>query len=114
MAGMTQEVPANHIDMSHQQVQKYERGTGRVSSSMLYEMSRILERDIAEFFEGLDADPVASGPGSSVNSGPEMMMHIRSKDGLRLYRAFARIQDNALRSKVIALLEGMVGIEEGE
>lgn len=114
MAGMTQEALADRLDMSYQQVQKYERGTGRVSSSMLYEMSRILERDIAEFFEDLDADPVASGADSSVNSGPETMMHIRSKDGLRLFRAFARIQDNALRRKVIALLEGMVGIEEDE
>lgn len=48
---MSQETLALSLGISFQQIQKYEKGTNRVSASRLYEMSRILHTSLAYFFE---------------------------------------------------------------
>ena len=53
----------DHLDLTFQQVQKYERGANRVSASMLYKAAAKLKVDIGFFFAGLDAydtDPAAA------------------------------------------------------
>src|SRR5471032_539484 len=53
---ISQEKLAETIGLTFQQVQKYERGTNRISASKLYEIARTLRVSIAWFFEGL-SDP---------------------------------------------------------
>ena len=50
--GMSQEGLADTIDLTFQQVQKYERGSNRISASKLYEISRALKAPVSYFFEG--------------------------------------------------------------
>lgn len=50
--GMSQEGLAETIELTFQQVQKYERGANRISASKLYEISRALKAPVAYFFEG--------------------------------------------------------------
>ena len=52
--GLTQEHLANALNLSYQQVQKYETGANRVSAGRLYEISKILQSDVSLFFEDLD------------------------------------------------------------
>lgn len=40
---MSQEKLGEHVGVSFQQIQKYEKGTNRIAVSMLYELSRALE-----------------------------------------------------------------------
>ena len=56
---ITQESMANDLGLTFQQVQKYERGTNRVSASKLYEIARALSSPVSYFFEGL-SDPATS------------------------------------------------------
>jgi transcriptional regulator with XRE-family HTH domain len=51
---MSQTELGRRLGVSFQQVQKYESGVNRVSSSTLYEMAMTLEVPITFFFEGLD------------------------------------------------------------
>lgn len=44
-AGITQEVLADRIDLSYQQVQKYERGQNRVSISRLFDIAKAVGID---------------------------------------------------------------------
>jgi transcriptional regulator with XRE-family HTH domain len=53
--GMSQQVLGERLGLTFQQVQKYERGTNRVSASKLHEAALILGVSIADFFEGLPA-----------------------------------------------------------
>lgn len=53
LRGMSQEQLASRVDLTFQQLQKYERGANRISASVLYEFSNILEVPVAAFFEGL-------------------------------------------------------------
>ena len=51
MLGMSQETLADAVGLTFQQVQKYERGSNRVSASRLYQFSKILDVPVAYFFE---------------------------------------------------------------
>jgi transcriptional regulator with XRE-family HTH domain len=50
---VSQETLAGRLKLTFQQVQKYERGTNRISASKLYEIARALDCAIADFFVGL-------------------------------------------------------------
>ena len=52
MLNMSQEKLGNELGITFQQVQKYEKGTNRVSASRLQAMSYILQVPVAFFFEG--------------------------------------------------------------
>src|SRR5471030_2652213 len=56
MQGVSQEKLADALGLTFQQVQKYERGTNRVSASKLYEIATALRSPISYFFDGL-VDP---------------------------------------------------------
>jgi transcriptional regulator with XRE-family HTH domain len=49
--GMSQAQVGEAIGVSFQQIQKYERGTDRVSASALFELSRVLDVPVSFFFE---------------------------------------------------------------
>lgn len=54
LKGYTQEKLGDVIGVTFQQVQKYERGTNRVSASRLYDIARVLGVEISFFFDGID------------------------------------------------------------
>lgn len=54
LVGLSQEKLAEAIGVTFQQVQKYERGTNRVSASRLHTFSKILDVSIDYFYEGLE------------------------------------------------------------
>jgi transcriptional regulator with XRE-family HTH domain len=57
LLGMSQDKLATSIGLTFQQLQKYERGTNRISAGRLWMLSRALEVPIDYFYEGL-AEPV--------------------------------------------------------
>lgn len=61
--GKTQQEVASAVGVSFQQMQKYERGTNRISASTLHTVAVFLGEPIATFFEGI-AEPVTYGSAS--------------------------------------------------
>jgi len=59
--GLSQTQLADSVGITFQQLQKYERGTNRVSASKLYGMAVTLQTSVAWFFEGMP--PEADGEG---------------------------------------------------
>ena len=53
LAGFSQTKLADELDLTFQQLQKYESGANRVSASRLWAISQILDVPIAFFFSGL-------------------------------------------------------------
>jgi transcriptional regulator with XRE-family HTH domain len=53
---MSQTALASQLGLTFQQLQKYEKGTNRISASKLYDIARILGVEVATFFEDA-ADP---------------------------------------------------------
>ena len=56
MLGMSQTALADGLDLTFQQIQKYEKGVNRVGASRLQQIAHILRVPVEFFFEG--------GPGS--------------------------------------------------
>jgi transcriptional regulator with XRE-family HTH domain len=52
--GLTQADVAAKLELSFQQIQKYELGRNRISASRLYELAMLLDVSPAYFFGGLD------------------------------------------------------------
>ena len=59
---MSQTNVADRLGLTFQQVQKYERGYNRVSASRLYDLTEILDVDIAYFFEGFKDTEIPESP----------------------------------------------------
>ena len=51
--GISQTALAEALGISHQQIQKYERGLNRISAGRLYQLSKLLKIDVAYFFDGM-------------------------------------------------------------
>ncbi len=56
MRRITQKDMALSLNISFQQLQKYETGANRMSASRMYEISKILKVKPSTFFEGLSAE----------------------------------------------------------
>ena len=93
MAGMSQEALGDAIDVTFQQVQKYEKGTNRVGAGRLFNIGRALDVPISVFFAGLGQD----GDGGPVPS------NALGRDGLDLLAAFRSINDPLTRQHLVGL-----------
>lgn len=54
MRGLSQAQLAKKLDLSFQQVQKYETGANRISARRLYELSKVFSVPPGYFYEGLE------------------------------------------------------------
>lgn len=106
MLGMSQERLGENLGITFQQIQKYEKGTNRVGASRLQAIASILEVPVAFFFE--DAPGGAKVDGLSEESATTYVVDfLSSTEGLRLNRAFVRISDPKVRSRIIDLVRAL-------
>ena len=101
MMGLTQEHLAKALDISYQQVQKYETGANRVSAGRLYEIAKRLDVDVAYFFEHLEPS-TASIP---LEHGG------KNRSTIELVRNYSEIEEPAVRSAVSGLIKSLAGKE---
>jgi len=74
LLGISQMKLAEAIGLTFQQVQKYESGANRVSSSRLYDLAGILDVPLAYFFDEMSAGVSAQTPSALMrtSTGPRM------------------------------------------
>ena len=110
MLGVSQERLAEALGLTFQQVQKYERGSNRVSASKLYEIARFLSAPVSYFFDGL-ADPTTSGEG---DGGSEQLVNdfLMTGEGLELASTFPKIQRQRVRRRILELVRTLAGDDE--
>jgi transcriptional regulator with XRE-family HTH domain len=103
--GMSQTALANQLGLTFQQVQKYERGTNRISASKLVEIAKALDVDVAGLFQ--DAiDPNAVSANGGFEDSPPTQVDVS------IVRLLSQIRDSGLKRRVLALLTAVV--ETGE
>lgn len=59
--GMSQVDLAQHLGLTFQQIQKYERGINRISASALYEIASALDVPVSALFDGLPENRAHDG-----------------------------------------------------
>jgi transcriptional regulator with XRE-family HTH domain len=106
MLGMSQEKLGDALDLTFQQVQKYEKGTNRISASRLQQISNILQVPVAFFFESEPGQTKIDGKTSSPNYVSEFLA---TTDGLALTKAFMQIKNAKLRRSIVNLVEDIAG-----
>ncbi len=100
---LTQEKLGELLNLTFQQVQKYEKGVNRVSAGRLYEMAAVLGVPIGYFYDGASqflsdrAQGVADAEGST---------HVPtlSADALELVSAYQSISDPGLRKSLLNMV----------
>ena len=113
MLGMSQGTLADQLGITFQQVQKYEKGTNRISASRLQQMCQILQVPVPFFFAG--APHIAGQVGKSVEAPSPAYISdfLATSDGLALVKAFMQINQSELRRSIVRLVEAIVGDAAG-
>jgi transcriptional regulator with XRE-family HTH domain len=123
MLGLSQEKLADALGLTFQQVQKYEKGTNRISASRLQAISQILEAPVHYFFDGVPnaakgrlglvhgpthGPPHGPARGSTESHSPAYVTDfLTTADGLALVKAFVRIKEASLRRSIVRMVEAI-------
>jgi len=96
--GLTQTKVANAINVTFQQIQKYEKGTNGVSSSRLMQLSSFLKVPINYFYEDYAASQVTTDSTEDLNY-------------LFLIKTFGKLSESQ-KSKIIQILKNTGSLKE--
>ncbi len=111
LLGMTQSKLGDALGLTFQQIQKYERGTNRIGSSRLYDLSRVLDVSVEHFFEDMSADVAASPPAMGRGNAKEPASYepnsMAKRETLELVRAYYKIDDAVVCKRVYELIKAM-------
>lgn len=88
----------DQLGVSFQQIQKYEKGVNRVSSSRLMQLSKALDCEIGFFLPAQADRPKAS---SILDD------FMTSRDGVLIAQAFGRIIDENVRHMIARFIDGI-------
>jgi transcriptional regulator with XRE-family HTH domain len=102
LAGLTQSALAAAVKLTFQQIQKYERGSNRVSCSMLSEFAEVLGRPVSWFF----ADGEVEGAQLSKGAGDPVIGE-RQRLTYELTSNFSKISNERAREHLVALTRTM-------
>jgi transcriptional regulator with XRE-family HTH domain len=102
LISMSQEKLGELLGITFQQVQKYEKGSNRISASRLFYAAKILGVPVQAFFEDL---PGTEGDSGFSESGEQssVMSSMMNAEGIKLAKAF-RDADSTNKQKLIAAL----------
>jgi transcriptional regulator with XRE-family HTH domain len=97
----------DRVGVTFQQIQKYEKGSNRVSASMLVEIAGALSVDVRTFFDDLTA------PAANANDNPAPSEEfVISREGVQLNAAFFSIKNEQLRKKILKLVQAIASTEQ--
>jgi transcriptional regulator with XRE-family HTH domain len=114
LAGISQEKLGEALGLTFQQVQKYEKGTNRISASRLQQISKMLGVPVSFFFEGAPAGEAATDGGfADAASTAYVADFLSTSEGVQLSKAFVRIKNPRVRRRIIDLVEALAD-ETGE
>lgn len=98
--GLSQQELAEHLGVTAQQVQKYEKGTNRVAGNRLWELGKLFKVPVQNFYEGVEKYEV------SASASPLAL--IAKRDAFQLLQAFAKITKPSLRRTVVSLVAQII------
>jgi len=114
LLGLSQMALADAMGLTFQQLQKYEKGTNRISASRLYDLSQILGVYVAYYFDEMDqatkkASPAQISQSKSTPSPTTLTTSeapfLHKRETLELVRAYYKISDPTIRTHLRKLIE---------
>ncbi|MFV0431481.1 MAG: helix-turn-helix domain-containing protein [Alphaproteobacteria bacterium] len=108
LMGISQEQLGEAVGLTFQQIQKYERGANRVSSSRLWEFSQLLGVEVAWFFQ--NEEEIKSKVLQLAEEQEEFSNSsevLTQKETLSLVKAWYGIKDKKTREKTLDLIKSL-------
>ncbi len=109
--GMSQTTLGEAIGLTFQQVQKYERGTNRISASRLFDLSRVLNVPVQFFFDDMPKAVAASAPTQGGGKAKELPSYeldpMATRETLELVRAYYKIGEPQIRNRLRDLTKAL-------
>jgi transcriptional regulator with XRE-family HTH domain len=111
LMGMSQEKLGDAVDLTFQQIQKYEKGANRIGASRLFQFSRILEVPPSFFFDdmpeqlaGAPKEARAEAVADGLRQDP-----LAKRETLELVRAYYKIAEPSVRKRLFELVKAIAG-----
>ncbi len=109
LLGLSQEKLGEALDLTFQQVQKYERGANRISASRLYQIGHLLDVPVSYFFEELTEPDTRQAAGIQRPETTEKSEQdpLIKRETLELVRAYYRISNPRARRHLFDLTKAL-------
>ncbi len=104
--GLSQEKLGDHLGITFQQIQKYEKGTNRISASKLQAAAGVLGVPVTYFFQDQQV------PATDLQEVDEIGAFLLSRDGVTLNRAFTSIKSKKVRQTIITLTKALADADD--
>ena len=109
LVGLSQTKLGDALDVTFQQIQKYEKGANRIGASRLQQLARVLDVTPAFFFEGAPTGETAINGVAETPDNSYVVDFLATSEGLQLNRAFAQIRDAKVRKRIVELVTSLAG-----
>lgn len=106
LLGMSQSALAHAVDLTFQQIQKYEVDANRTSANRLFEFANVLDVPPDFFFEGASTAGAVSRKRGRLPKQVDRDF-FAERETLELVRAFYKIRNNGVRKQVLELIEAL-------
>lgn len=113
---MSQTQVGTAVELTFQQIQKYERGANRISSSRLYEFARVLDVPVSYFFDEMPTNALVNRPrtGRGGKTG-EPAVKLGKADGdplvrretLEFVRSYYKIRQGSVRKRIFEMVKAV-------
>lgn len=92
---------ATELQVTFQQIQKYEKGVNRIGAGRLQHIANLLKVPASFFFENAPSQQL----NATQNGNPPEVEIFLTPEGAALAKAFIKIREPKLRRRVVALVE---------
>ena len=121
LLGLSQEQLGTELNITFQQVQKYERGANRISASRLWDIGQILDVPINYFFDDMTENTMRSSP-RRVSRGSELLDlsdeqikdPMTRRETLELVRTYYSIEKPLVRKRISEMVKSIATTLAGE
>ncbi|MDP9137430.1 MAG: helix-turn-helix transcriptional regulator [Pseudomonadota bacterium] len=108
LIGMSQEKLGDRLGLTFQQVQKYEKGSNRVSASRLFAISEVLGVTLQFFYDGMPGAVTATAVEPAAGEGGDPLADLLSSaEGRELSQAFTKIRSAEVRRRILDLIRAI-------
>lgn len=110
LLGYSQEKLAEAVGITFQQIQKYERGTNRVSAGRLFELSKVLSVPVNFFFDQFEQSKGAQISPGMADNDQEGFQHddiMTRKETTDLLRVYYSVKDENARKDIMKFIKSM-------
>ena len=118
LLGMSQSKVGEAVGLTFQQIQKYERGSNRISSSRLYEFAKVLDVPVSYFFDEMPSNALSgrgrNGFGEAGTPFEQDKDPLIKRETLELVRAYYKIREGRVRKRIFEMVKAVGAASHAE